>query len=251
MDIKLSINVKIYKKNIILASDDNNKIITPDKKNNISENGNLYDTETKTDSLSSDNSYNIISLQPEIECQSIDNKDKIISVINKEEDDDDIIVVDDKIDTRELLDIYNEKIDKINKGLRSRLEIYGLKEHFSGENITIDYLIKKSNKVLLDYLMYKIEKNIKMDMDIIEATRFVKENIIITFWIVYKFIINDYHFITSRDICEHIHEISSESNLVKRYKKRSYKHFIAKNILEREVDIIKSVNINSLINEKI
>lgn len=249
MDIKLSINTKIYKKNVILACDD--KVITPCKKNTICDDIDLYDAELKTHSLSSEKSTSVINLKTEIEyheeTQIIDNKDIINTSLDKEEDD----IIDYNIDTRELLDIYNEKINKINKGLRSRLEMYDLKEHFSGENITIDYLLNKSNKVLLDYLMYKIEKNIKMNMDIIQASRFVKENIIISFWIVYKFIVNDDGFISSSDICDHIDEISGESTLIQRYKKSTYIHFNRTNILEREIDIIKTVNINSIINEKI
>lgn len=232
MEIKLSFNTK--KTNSILAIDFN----TP-KKNIINKDTTIA-IDNKCDDFDDFDKFADIKTKR----HTVNNIQKsTVTIINDDDEDD-------YIDNKELLDIYYKKIEKINNGLRNRLEAYNiLTEQFSGEDITLDYLICKSNKVLLDYLNYKIINNIKLSMNIIEATNFVKENIIITFWIVYKFIIQDDILISSDDICDHIHDISSESKLIKKYKTASYTHFISKNILEREIDIIKTVNINSIINE--
>ena len=101
-------------------------------------------------------------------------------------------------------------------------------------------LINTANEIAFKYLNYHIKENIQISMDTQQANIFVQENSIISFWIMYKFLTNEDLFIDFYTIATQLFYINKNNPYDKYYKKY---------IIQREIHIIKHINIFNTIKQ--
>jgi len=127
--------------------------------------------------------------------------------------------------TNMICSYYNLRsaIDELKDFINTTNEILKSSKEGGYSELDCYYFVNISSKMLCEYLKYKIENGFVIDNNS-DADKFLRQSIIVSFWICYKFISND----DGVDIYELKYNLDIKQ----------------KHIIRKEMDILKSIQYN-------